>query len=170
MALLAGSAISAGAAAAQTLPPADACVSAEHRALDFWVGRWDVYPTGKDRLVARSLIEKLYNGCAIRENWMPLAGTPGGSLSSWDPDAGAWRQTWVDSSGATVQFSGGMQGGSMVMSGWWKDVLGPGKSAALRMTYSRLPDGAVRQVGETSVDKGASWQPNFDFTYRRAAP
>jgi hypothetical protein len=151
----------------QPAPPP--CASADHRALDFWVGRWDVYPTGSDQLVAHSLIERLYGGCAIRENWMPLGKTGGGSLSSWDPEAGSWRQTWVDSSGATVQFKGGMQSGSMVMTGWWRDVLGPGKGAEVRMTYSRLPEGAVRQHGETSVDQGRSWQPSFDFTYRPAA-
>ena len=53
-------------------PPA--CAGPEHRQFDFWVGHWDVYPTGKRKLVAHSLIEKLYAGCAIRENWMPLGG------------------------------------------------------------------------------------------------
>ena len=38
-----------------TLPPP--CAAPEYRQLDFWVGRWDVYPTGKDKLVAHSLIE-----------------------------------------------------------------------------------------------------------------
>ena len=159
-------ALLAGSAAAQPPQPASPCASADHEALDFWVGRWDVYKTGTDTKVADSLIERLYGGCAIRENWMPSSGTPGGSLSSWDPEARAWRQTWVDSSGATVHFKGGMQGQAMVMTGWWKDVLGPGKSAELRMTYERLPGGAVRQHGETTADKGKSWQPSFDFTYR----
>jgi hypothetical protein len=162
--LIAGLALQGGAGA----PPASACATADHRALDFWVGRWNVYKTGEDKKVAESLIENLYGGCAIRENWMPFKGTPGGSLSSWDPEARAWRQTWVDSSGATVQFTGGMAGEAMVMTGWWKDVLGPGRSAELRMTYSRLPGGAVRQRGETTTDKGRSWQPSFDFTYRPA--
>jgi hypothetical protein len=153
-------------------PPAaapPACASAEHRAFDFWVGRWDVYPTGQDKRIARSLIERLYGGCAIRENWMPIGRTGGGSLSSWDPDAKRWRQTWVDSSGATVQFEGAMRGDAMVMTGWWRDVLGPRRSAHVRMTYTPLAGGAVRQAGETSVDDGKSWQPSFDFTYRPAA-
>ena len=45
-------------------PPPPACTAAEHRQFDFWVGYWDVYPTGKDKLVAHSLIEKLYAGCS----------------------------------------------------------------------------------------------------------
>ena len=53
-ALLAGLAASAGAQtpaapapAAPATPPPPACESAEHRQFDFWVGRWDVYPSGR---------------------------------------------------------------------------------------------------------------------------
>src|SRR4051812_40803361 len=85
-------------------PPPSPCASSDHRAFDFWVGSWDVTPNGSEKLVAHSLIERLYGGCAIRENWMPLKGTGGGSLSSWVPEEKAWRQAWVDSSGARVDF------------------------------------------------------------------
>jgi len=149
--------------------PPPPCASPDHRAFDFWVGKWDVYPKGSDKLVAHSLIERLYGGCAIRENWMPLKGTGGGSLSSWVPDEKAWRQTWVDSSGTRVDFKGRIEGQAMVLTGFWKNVLGPGKSALVRMTYSREPGGAVRQKGDTSVDGGKNWQPSFDFLYRPAA-
>ena len=52
--------------------PAGHCVGSEYRQFDFWVGSWDVYPTGQSQLVAHSLIETVYNGCGVRENWMPL--------------------------------------------------------------------------------------------------
>jgi hypothetical protein len=150
-------------------PPPPACTSANHRALDFWVGHWDVSPTGSDKIVAHSLIERLYDGCAIRENWMPLKGNGGGSLSSYDPQIKGWQQLWVDSSGATVRFKGGAEGKAMVLTGQWTDVLGPGKSALIRMTYTPQAGGTVRQRGESSIDGGKSWKPNFDFTYRPAA-
>ena len=63
-------------------PPATLCHTAQHGQFDFWVGQWDVYRADTNQLVAHSLIEKLYNGCAVRENWMPLGGTGGGSLNS----------------------------------------------------------------------------------------
>ena len=50
-----------------------------------------------DQLVAHSLIEKLYNGCAVRENWMPLSGAGGGSLNSYRPEKKQWEQYWTDS-------------------------------------------------------------------------
>ena len=144
------------------------CGSAEYRQLDFWVGKWDVFPTGSERLVAHSLIERLYNGCAIRENWMPLKKEGGGSLSAYDRRSGKWHQTWIDSSGAVVRFEGQRRGDELVMEGLWADLVGPGQDAIVRMTYSPLLDGSVRQLGLQSVDQGKSWQPSFDFTYRRA--
>lgn len=147
---------------AQPAPP-PACSGPEHRQFDFWVGEWTVTATGKDKVVATSLIEKLYGGCAVRENWMPLAGTPGGSLNNYYE--GSWRQTWVDAANSRVDFVGGLVDGKMVLSGLWKGVLGPGKDALIRMTYSKNADGSVRQHGEQSTDAGKTWSTNFDFTY-----
>jgi hypothetical protein len=146
--------------------PAPACTGPEHRQFDFWVGRWDVYPTGKEQLVAHSLIENLYSGCVIRENWMPLKGTAGGSLNTYDPEDKRWHQIWMDAANGRVSFDGGFQKGKMVLTGNWRGAQTPGQDGLVRMTYSKLDGGAVRQFGEISTDKGATWKPFFDFTYR----
>ncbi len=148
------------------------CAPAEYRQFDFWIGSWDVYPTaGSSQLVAHSLIESVYNGCGLRENWMPLkTQNSGGSLNIYVSGEKQWRQTWIDSSGARVDFKGGLIGRTMVLEGYWQDYLAPGKGALVRMTYSRSSDGSVRQLGEASQDDGKSWQPSFDFTYRRTKP
>lgn len=147
--------------------PAKSCTAPEYRQFDFWVGSWDVYPTGRPQLVAHSLIESVYNGCGVRENWMPLkAENSGGSLNIYVPRERSWRQTWIDSSGARVDFRGAWNGKAMVLEGLWQDFLGPGKGALVRMTYTRNQDGSVRQLGEASADEGKTWQPSFDFTYR----
>ena len=166
--------VAAGASAQAPSPPAGltpppACSGPEHRQFDFWVGSWDVYQTGKPKLVARSLIEKLYGGCVVRENWMPLNGTPGGSLNHYDGDQSRWHQTWMDASNARVVFEGGLAGGKMVLTGFWKGVNGPGQDGLVRMTYSREDGGAVRQFGELSTDHGLGWSPFFDFTYKPRA-
>jgi hypothetical protein len=147
--------------------PASGCDSAQSHQFDFWVGRWSVSPAGHlDRHVADSLIEKLYLGCAVRENWMPLRGDAGGSLSSYVAGEGLWKQTWIDATGARVDFKGGWNGKAMVLTGTWPQ---PGHPTQLtRMTYSAQPDGSVRQLGESSDDAGRSWQPSFDFIYRKA--
>ena len=153
--------IALAAAQAAAPPPAPpACSEPEYHQLDFWVGRWDVYPTGKDKLVAHSLIEKVY-GCAVRENWMPLSNQPGGSLSVYVPGEKHWEQFWIDSSGIRAFFTGGWNGNAMVISGKWGGPL-------VRMSYSKNADGSVRQWGDQSTDEGKTWKPNFDFTYRPA--
>ena len=153
-------------AASPASAQAPGCGLAQHRQFDFWVGRWDVYPTGQAKQVARSLIEKLYGGCVIRENWMPVSGTPGGSLNTYDPATKKWHQEWMDASNARVSFVGEYAVDRMVLTGFWKGAQGPGKDGLVRMTYTRVEDGAVRQYGEISTNQGATWKPFFDFTYR----
>jgi len=158
---------SATAAIAQPpAPPLPACTAPEHRQFDFWVGYWDVYPTGKDRLVAHSLIEKLYDGCAIRENWMPLKGAGGGSLNAYRPADRIWRQTWTDSANGWGVFEGKFENGAMVLAGVWENINGPGTKAFARTTWTRNADGSVRQRGETRNEDGKTWSKGFDFTYK----
>ena len=164
----------AAGASGQTAPPAPpwpACTAPEYKQFDFWVGYWDVYPTGTDRLVAHSLIEKLYDGCAIRENWMPLKNSGGGSLNAFDPDKKVWRQVWTDKDNGWGVFEGGLQNGSMVLAGPWDRVNGPGTNAITRTTWTPNPDGSVRQRGEIQAADGKSWAPDatFDFTYKKSA-
>ncbi|MFA5965644.1 MAG: hypothetical protein WC804_16635 [Sphingomonas sp.] len=148
--------------------PAHVCAAPEYRSFDFWVGHWDVYNRA-GKLVAHSLIERVYDGCGIRENWMPLGGTGGGSLSTYVPATRKWEQFWIDSSNARVLFTGGWNGTAMVIQGPWAKAPTDATGPITRMTYSRNPDGSVRQFGESSPDGGKSWSPSFDFTYRPAA-
>ena len=54
----------------------------------------------------------------------------------------------------------------MVLSGEWRNANGPGTMAFARTTWSRNPDGSVRQLGEARSSDGKSWSVTFDFTYR----
>jgi hypothetical protein len=157
-------------AAAALQPPAPAppvCTTPEHRQFDFWVGRWDVYPTGTDQLVAHSLIERLHAGCVIRENWMPLQGEGGGSLNSWVPGERRWRQLWADDRNSWRDFTGGFEDDAMVLTA--SVVRADGSPALERMRFTREEGGAVRQQGTASTDGGQTWTPRYDFTYRPAA-
>jgi hypothetical protein len=170
LAIAAALMVTQASAAAAPPPPTAPCADAAFRAFDFWVGEWDVYPNGKDTLVAHSKIEKLYAGCAIRENWMPLKGTGGGSLSAFEPATGRWHQTWIGSAPGRVEFDGGLVDGRMVLTGWWPKSGPRGEDGLTRMTYSREAGGAVRQLGEFSADHGLTWQTSFDFIYRPHKP
>ena len=155
-------------ATGQQASPPRACTRPEHRQFDFWVGYWDVYVTGKpEKKVANSLIERLYDGCTIRENWRSASST-GGSLNMYDPADKRWHQTWHDSSNSRAEFDGGLVDGKMVLTGYWRGVLGPG-DALMRIEYIPNVDGSVLQKGDQSADHGLTWKPNFDFTYRKSA-
>jgi len=150
----------------QTAPSQPAgCTSEQSRQFDFWVGSWEVFAANNlETKVADSLIERLYGGCAIRENWMPLRGGSGGSLNAYISSTQKWRQTWADSSGSFVDFEGSFMNGKMVLQGVWPQ---PGHPNQLtRMTYSRLENGWVRQRGESSDDNGTTWVMSFVFIYK----
>jgi hypothetical protein len=143
-----------GTAMAQTAPATLApCATPEYRAFDFWVGEWDVFANGSTTQVATSSIEK-------------IKGSGGGSFSHYDSERHYWRQAWVDGSGARVDFDGGPADGRMILTGHWANVVAKGQDGLIRMTYSKEPDGAVRQHGEQSLDHGLSWTTSFDFIYK----
>lgn len=154
-------------------PPArpPACTAPEHRQFDFWVGRWDVFDTKTGAPAGASLIESLYGGCAIRENWSE-PGYTGGSLNHYDEAAHQWRQIWTDSSGAWREFDGGLQDGKLVMVWIHPSARFPGKTAHERITFSRNPDGTVHQYSDATIDEGKTWVLRYDYTYRpaRSAP
>ena len=167
--LIAGAPLSAQTTAPPQAPPAG-CDTRESHQFDFWVGKWEVHPNGADKIIAHSLIEKRYTGCAIRENWMPVGkeiSGGGGSLSLYDTRQKKWRQAWVDSSGTRVDLDGGFADGVMAITGNWPNFNGPGKDSLVRMKYQKQPDGQVRQWGEASTDGGKTWSPTFDFLYRK---
>ncbi len=158
------------AATGQGAANAEPCTGEAHAALDFWVGEWGVYRNGGDTPVAESTIEKLYGGCAIRENWKPRNGQSGGSLSGYDPASGRWHQTWIGWAPGLVYFEGGPVGDRFVLTGRWAGSGPNGEDGLTRMTYSREAGGAVRQLGEFSADHGLTWVTSFDFIYRPRAP
>ena len=79
-----------------------ACDGAEHRQLDFWVGRWDV--TDKGKVIATSVIERFADGCGILENYTQLDGYSGKSINFYDRSLKRWRQQWADSMGNSSEW------------------------------------------------------------------
>jgi len=147
------------AAQAQTPPLAlQRCDTPEYRQFDFWVGEWDVYtPEGKP--AGHSLIEPVYEGCGVRENWKSR-NISGGSLNMWDRADDLWKQNWIDSTGGRIDFTGGWNGEAMVLTGADSD------GDQHRMTFTPGDDGTVRQHGEALVE--GEWTTEYDLTYRRA--
>ena len=148
--------------AAPPAPP-PACASAEHRQFDFWIGRWAVVDAKTGKPAGSSVVENLYGGCVLRENWSE-PGFAGGSLNLLAAD-GKWHQTWTDQAGALREFVGGLVGGKMVLTA---DLRPPfvAKARLVRMTFTPNPDGTVRQYSDYSDDGGATWKERYDYLYR----
>jgi len=147
-----------------SVPQATSCDGPEYRQFDFWLGDWNVYQATGDKLVAHSRIEKLYGGCAVRENWMPIGRTGGGSLNIYLPSKKSWRQFWVDSSNNLNEYSGGLVGQAMKLTG--TSLTAAGTKLKVRMTYTHASDGSVTQRCERSDDSGKTWAVDCLFIYK----
>jgi hypothetical protein len=154
-------------ARAQTpAPQPPPCQAAEQRQFDFWIGRWDVFaPDGKK--AGENSIEPIDGGCALQERWRGSGGFSGTSLNSWNRATRQWHQHWIDNQGGLLRLAGGLEGASMVLSGAQPHPAKAGATQRHRITWTPLPDGAVRQWWQTSDDDGTRWTTAFDGRYVR---
>jgi hypothetical protein len=142
------------------------CPASEHRQFDFWLGDWEVRdPAGK--VVGHNQLTSLHKGCAMLESWAGTGGYTGSSLNIYDADRRKWHQTWVDSSGGLLLLEGAWTDGRMVLSGETTSADAPGEVTVNRITWQPLPDGRVRQLWESSTDKGRTWKTAFDGYYAK---
>ena len=156
-------------ASAQTQPAPPTCAAAEHRALDFWVGKWDAYRADTNALAGRSSIRMEDAGCVITEHWTSLnAPYTGRSLNFYDRHSGRWEQFWVDSQGGRMHFIGGVIDGGVQMTSAPTIPAAGGAALYSRVTFTAQADGSVLQRGETSAD-GQAWTLAYAFIYRRRA-
>ena len=141
------------------------CSSPEARQLDFWIGEWEVrLPNGN--IAGHNTIEKILNGCVLKESYTTPAGYAGQSFNIFDASRGVWHQTWVDVAGLLLRLEGHFEQGAMVLEG---ETTGPNGPPRQRIRWSQIdgdPD-RVRQLWETSADNGISWTVAFDGLYVR---
>jgi len=131
-----------------------------YRAFDFWAGEWDVYVSGQ--LAGTNVIERVSRACALLENWSG-GGGGGKSLNYFDPADGKWRQDWVGDGGQVTHYAGEAADGVMRMTG--ESHFPNGNKQLARGTWTRRPDGSVRQLLEGSRDGGKTWNVGFDGIY-----
>ena len=151
-------------AAAQT---SETCRAPERRALDFWVGRWDVRDEKTGAAVGENRIAPIWGGCGVLETFASVDGFHGGSVSQWDPEKKLWRLTGGGSTGAAMVFEGGFEGERLVLTSEIKGA--DGKPRRLRMILEPSEDGVVRQSSDVSSDGGQTWRPRYAYVYRRFA-
>jgi tetratricopeptide (TPR) repeat protein len=134
----------------------------------FWIGQWDVQPTGSARgpigTGSSSVIEKHLDGCVIQENWL-TPGTPGEgkSFNTYNTALKRWEQYWVDSRGTITHYVGNFRDDG----GLYYEADQFGTTNKIRMTFFNQGPNQVRQLGHTSTDGGKTWAVSFDLTYVR---
>jgi hypothetical protein len=142
--------------------------SADYRTFDFWVGDWEVVDKAGNS-VGSSRVERILSDCALLETWHGQGGGEGRSLSSWNPGLRHWEQYWTDGQGLPIFFNGGFEEGELRLRA--DSARRNGARLFRRETYSKLPDGRVRELSESSADAGRTWQTEFDFYYvKKPAP
>jgi ketosteroid isomerase-like protein len=167
-------AVTAGAAsrpitAEPSAQPAASCTAAEYHQLDFWIGDWDAYDVSEpQKPVARTRVDRLLNGCVLKENYQGVNGGEGQSFSIYDSTRKLWHQSWVTNRGKLLVIEGQFQNGEMVLSG--TDFFAP-THPIIRGTWKPDPtEKGVRETAVTSTDNGATWQPLFDLIFRPHDP
>jgi hypothetical protein len=102
--------------------------------------------------------------CVLHERYQAPSGYSGQSFTLFDASRERWHQTWVDNQGALLQLDGGLRAGKMVLEGRSNTPQGEQLN---RITWSREPDGRVRQLWQ--LQQGETWTTVFDGYYQRRA-
>ncbi len=155
----------------QPQPP---CSSPESNQFDFWLGDWKLtWPAEQtggnpgERGEGRNSIEKMFGNCVVAENFeFAAGGYQGHSLSVYDARAETWRQTWVDSSGAYLSFTGKFDGQTMELR--TEPFEYEGVTRVNRMVFKDIEPDSLRWEWQTSTDSGESWSDVWTIDYQRA--
>lgn len=156
------------AAVQQARRNADPCGNdPNYRQMDFWIGTWDVQPTGIQRAPtgATNVIEPLLGKCALLENWTPPNGPAGKGVHVYNARIQKWEQFWLTGAGNVVKFIGEFNEGAM---NYDTEATTPAGQTSLRRTKIWAVDtDTVRQKSDQTTDGGKTWTPLFDLTYVR---
>jgi hypothetical protein len=151
-------------ASANAQTPA-ACMGAEHRQLDFWLGIWDLtwMPTADgDNGKGTNEITLILEDCVVRESFKG-AGATGHSVSLYHAPPKKWRQTWVDNTGGYFALVGGPDA-----EGFRLDLTRiSDKTPYMRMIWRNIEADSMDWHWQRSPDEGKSWEDSWVIHYVR---
>ena len=162
-------AVAAG-APAPSPSPLPCTTRPESRALDFWIGDWDVRRTGAPETTppAHSRIELVEGKCVVYESYTSPSGYSGRSFNAYHPERRHWEQFYVDNQGEVHHYVGQPRDGNMYYEADGIRTQGPASPLAkVKMTFFNQGKDQLRQLGEQSTDGGKTWTVAYDLTYRR---
>jgi hypothetical protein len=134
------------------------------RQFDFWLGEWDL--SWDDGQCATNSVYRDFDDRVIVENFdgRPSSELQGMSLSTYDVDAGCWRQTWVDNNGSYLDFRGEFRDGQMDLR---TERVVDGRPALMRMRWFDIRHEALTWAWERSFDRGRTWETLWRIAYTR---
>jgi ketosteroid isomerase-like protein len=152
--------------ASQTAPSSkpSPCSAPEFHQLDFWAGDWDVFDVDNPATqVARVKVDRILDGCVLREDYQDTEGHKGQSFSIYDAALKAWHQSWVTNRGQILLLDGALRGDEIVLNA--TEHILDGKNKLVRGVWKPV-EGGVRETAVTSLDEGKTWKPWFDLMFR----
>lgn len=145
-------------------PPAKPCSHPNANQFDFWLGTWEA--VWEDGGHGSNFVTKILGGCVIQEQFTDDGpdGLVGVSHSTYVPQEGCWKQTWVDNQGSYLDFKGGFEVDRMILT---RQTVHEGKPIRQRMVWYDIEPEAFEWSWERSDDDGASWRALWRIHYRR---
>jgi len=128
---------------------------------DFWIGEWEL--TWGENNHGTNRIEKVMGGAVIQENF-ETDGYQGLSVSVFSREDHRWHQTWVDSSGAYLDFTGDFTDSRMILA---RNGIVDGNPVKQRMIWYDIERDQFKWNWERSDDGGQNWQINWSIQYHR---
>jgi hypothetical protein len=128
---------------------------------DFWLGEWDAAWGEHERGTNR--VERILDRKVIHESFTAPDFT-GISVSAYDPERKLWCQTWVDSNGTYLDFTGGFADGKMIL---MRTAIVRGESCKQRMVWYDIEEHQFNWNWERSDDGGQTWRVLWQIHYTR---
>ena len=128
---------------------------------DFWLGEWNAH-WGEDG-AATNTITRILDGKIVQEDFV-APDFHGISFSVYDPERKLWCQTWVDSNGTYLDFTGVFENGKMILS---RDAIVRGEACQQRMIWYDIKEGQFNWNWERSDDGGQAWRVLWQIHYTR---
>ena len=134
------------------------------RQFDFWLGTWDCRWDGGH---GSNTVTAELDGVVILERFdgRPSTELQGISVSIFDESENAWRQTWVDSSGGFLDFTGRFDNGVMDLR---REAIVDGATVGQRMRWTEIEANSFVWVWERLPAGSRNWETLWRIEYARA--
>jgi hypothetical protein len=136
--------------------------------LDFWIGEWKVEWENPDGTASKGTnsINTILNGCVIQENFdgNPGVDFKGKSFSVYNHAKQIWQQTWVDTEGNYMVFTGSKEDEKMILT---RKIMYEGNEITQRMIFYNIEENSFDWNWEASKDNGKTWKLNWKLRYTR---